>query len=213
MKPDINLKNKSGIYIIENSVDGKIYIGRTKCFYKRCYQYLYDFKHRNIGHLNDYIYRAMKKHGIDNFSFKVLEYCVVEMTPERELYWIISRESNHRLKGYNIRLDVNGSMVTSAETSNRISARLKREWSEGLRDGHSEKLKIAWGKRDRKAQSEVMRKALTKYEYHIDDTLVVNYKKLSDLGLKNALVQFKRKSSDVILCKGHTIERKRVSNV
>ena len=59
-------------------------------------------------------------------------------------------------------------MVTSNFTSSKISNRLKKEWSSGVRDGHSSKLVKAWSNRDREFQSCVMSKALTKYYYTID---------------------------------------------
>lgn len=214
MKPDFKLTNHSGIYQIRNIVNGKVYIGRTKCFYKRCHQYLYDFRERSIGHLNDYLYRSMCKYGMENFSFEILEYCETHITPERELYWITLKESNDRSKGYNLRLDVNGKMLTSSETSLRISSRLKKEWSEGSRNSHSDKLKASWSNRDRKAQSNLMSKNLTKYEYCVSssnsDVTILNYKQLRDMGLKCSLVSFWKNKSDVALVKGYRVERKRV---
>lgn len=138
MKTDLNLKNISGIYQIVNKTNGKIYIGRTKCFYRRCHQYLYDFRCRRIKHINGHFLNAMLKYSIDNFSFEILEKCESNL-PERELFWILFKKSNDRNFGYNLRLDVDGVMLTSKETSIKISTRLKREWSEGLRNSHAKK--------------------------------------------------------------------------
>ncbi len=214
MKPDFKLKNHSGIYQIRNNVNGKIYIGRSKCFYRRCYQYLYDFRERSLGHINDYLYKSMSKHGIEKFSFEVLEECPNYLTPERELYWITTLDSNNRDKGYNIRLDVDGKMLTALETSTRISSRLKKEWSEGSRNGHSDKLKLAWRNRDRNAQSSLMSKNLTKYSYTVTSPKFynsnLNYKQLLELGFKNSVEVFFRLKSDIVMYKGCVVERKRL---
>lgn len=146
MRPDIKLKNKSGIYCIKNTINNKVYIGRTKCFYRRCHQYLYDFKSRSIGHLNDYLFNSLRKYGIENFTFTVVEYCTLDQIQEKELFWIKSFESTVSKKGYNLRLDVNGSMKTDGRTSDKISKRLKREWSQGVRKDHSLKLRMSWKK-------------------------------------------------------------------
>jgi len=35
MKADIKHRNQTGIYLILNTVTGKVYIGKAKCIYKR----------------------------------------------------------------------------------------------------------------------------------------------------------------------------------
>ena len=48
---EYNKKNKylSGIYCIINTIDDRIYIGSTKCFYKRFYEHNRDFCKNNHG--------------------------------------------------------------------------------------------------------------------------------------------------------------------
>ena len=120
-----NFLNKSGIYSITNTVNNTIYIGRTKCFYKRYYQYKSAFNKKDFTRTNQYLLNSMLKYGFEKFKFDVLEYCEIDMSPERELYWMIKLKSHNKNIGYNLRLDVNGSMIVNESTKKKISNRLK----------------------------------------------------------------------------------------
>ena len=109
-----NLPRSGGIYCIRNTLNDKRYIGRTKSFYRRCHQYIYDFKNRSIGHLNDYLYNAMLKYGLDSFVFEIVEHCEFSIQPDRELYWIKTFNTTDRDFGYNIRLIVTGKQIGRA---------------------------------------------------------------------------------------------------
>ena len=63
------LKNLSGIYMIFNKITGQYYIGSasTNKFYSRFY------KHFITGSHNKHLKNAIKKYGIDNFAFIILE--------------------------------------------------------------------------------------------------------------------------------------------
>lgn len=214
MNPKL-LPKSGGIYSIKNTLSGKIYIGRTRSFYRRCHQYIYDFNNRSIGHINDHLFRAMSKYGLESFAFGIVEHCDIDIQPERELYWIIALNTTDRRFGYNIRLDVGGAMVVSEETSHKISSNLKTQWASGIRDNHSKKLKESWLYRDRSSQGKLFSKYLTLYEYIVnfnsDNEIIADYKKLCEMGLKSALSSFHRKKSDTIVLKGITIHRRAVS--
>lgn len=71
------------IYKIENKIDGKFYIGKTsKTLEERFRKHLYN-------HLDGqtYLYKAMRKHGIENFDISLVEE-VTEDLDSREKYWI-----------------------------------------------------------------------------------------------------------------------------
>lgn len=215
MNPKL-LPKSGGIYCIKNGVNGKIYVGRTSCFYKRCYQYIYDFNNRPTGRINDYLLNSMIKYGIENFTFEVIENCSFEIQPERELYWILKLNTTNREIGYNLRLDVDGNMVTAPETSKKISDNLKTQWSSGVRSGHSQKLKESWKGRDRLQQGELLSKILTKYVYVLyyqtDEEIEVSYKELKALGLASVLSSFSRRGKDTATCKGVKIHRRKLEN-
>ena len=205
----------SGIYKITNNVDGKVYIGKTKNFRNRWRQYKYDYENRRTRCLNSYIMNAMLKHGFDAFSFSIVEFCDVGICSERELYWMDFYDSCNHDKGYNLRRDSSSGMITHESTSDKISKRLKEEWSSGIRSEHSAKMTKKWSERDKAEQSAVMTKALTKYFYRLTSldgfVQLVVYKQLCELGLKNVIAKFHKKKSDVVSCKGYTVERFKIN--
>lgn len=138
MNPNKFIQSRPAIYGIRNLTNGKLYVGKTHCVYRRCAQYVYDYANRHIGHLNDYLFAAMRKVGINNFEMFVLEFCESEALSERELVWIINFNTTDRNCGYNLRLDSSSGMLAHADTKSKISKNLKRQWAEGIRDGHSE---------------------------------------------------------------------------
>lgn len=213
MKPNKFLKGRSGIYGIRNIINAKIYVGQTTCMYRRCHQYEYDFNNRNIGHLNDYLYRAIKKVGIENFDFFPLEFCDVQHLTSRELYWINRLQSLDRKHGYNLRTDTQSGMGISQATRDLISKNLKRQWAQGVRSGHSKKLKKIWANDPirRQQQGETFSKLKTKYEYEIhnkDGSVVgVLYADLKSMGFANVISTFHRTGKDDVIYKGIRIIR------
>ena len=84
------------IYKITNQLNNKCYIGQTTD-YKRRFQ-----EHKNIGYgieENKLLYYAIKKYGIENFSFEVIEDKTSKYN-EREKYWIQYYDSFEN--GYNM---------------------------------------------------------------------------------------------------------------
>ena len=75
-----------GIYLIKNNINGKVYIGQSTNIYERWSE------HKRIAK-NDLtikypLYLAMRKYGIENFTFSIIEECSQELLNEREIYWI-----------------------------------------------------------------------------------------------------------------------------
>lgn len=93
-----------GIYKITNLVNGKIYIGESVDIYRRISQHKKIGKSKN-GYKRDKdkpLYRALKKYGIDNFSFEIIEECEQNIRFDREMYWISYYGcTTKRGKGYN----------------------------------------------------------------------------------------------------------------
>lgn len=92
-----------GIYKIENLINGKVYIGQSVQLKKRWGVHKAKAK-ENKRHDDNHLYSAMKKYGIENFKYDVIEYCSVEELNDREIYWISYYDSTNRNKGYNILL-------------------------------------------------------------------------------------------------------------
>lgn len=86
-----------GIYKITNRINGKIYIGQSINIKFRWKQHEQEAKGERR---NSLLYQAMRKYGLENFSFEVIEECSQENLNEREVYWIDYYNSFN--EGYNM---------------------------------------------------------------------------------------------------------------
>lgn len=90
----------SGIYCITNNINGKQYIGLSKDCHKRWQDhYSKSYTSEREDDVKKALYRAMRKYGRENFSFRILEECPEEKLKEREIYWIKKLDTYN--KGYN----------------------------------------------------------------------------------------------------------------
>lgn len=212
MTPNVSLKGVGGIYQIKNTLNDKVYVGRTICFYKRCHQHIYDFTNERRKCVNDHLSSSIKKYGIDNFTFEVLEICEKSLMEERELWWMDELDSCERGSGYNLRRDSGGCMIVHDSTRSKISITIGEQWRDGQRDDHSEKMVKSWSSRpdDKRKASDRFRKTLTKYNYEITqgvDVFIVDYQGLVGLGYKNVVSKFFSKKTDSVDFKGVRIRR------
>lgn len=72
-----------GIYKI-TSPSGKIYIGQSKNIYYRFQKYKYLICKSQIK-----LYRSLKKYGVNNHSYEIVEKCDIKELNEKELYYQI----------------------------------------------------------------------------------------------------------------------------
>lgn len=88
-----------GIYKIINCINNKIYIGQSGNIEKR-------FKeHKNSVNkkINIPLYRAIRKYGLNNFEFIIIEEVIsVQNLDSREQFWLDHYQSYLPEKGYNI---------------------------------------------------------------------------------------------------------------
>lgn len=90
------------IYMIQNKINKKVYVGQTKQKPQDRWK-----DHINIAKSNNSeskgishaIHRAIRKYGIGNFDFCVLEEVDNDLLNQREIYWIQEKDSYHN--GYN----------------------------------------------------------------------------------------------------------------
>lgn len=92
-------KNASGVYIIRNSVNGKVYIGSAKNFKRRFASHktgLVTGKHHSVKLQNH-----IRKYGIECLCFDILEICDLNNLFTKEQYYIDYYESYKNNKGFN----------------------------------------------------------------------------------------------------------------
>ena len=111
-----------GIYKIENTKSGKIYIGCSSCIDRRFKQHVKCLK--GNYHRNKHLQQSFNKDGIKSFIFSIIEECSIDNLLELETYYILKFNSFKRDIGYNILIDSSHSRLGvkhSDETKNKIS--------------------------------------------------------------------------------------------
>ena len=81
-----------GIYIITNTINNKQYVGQSIDILKRWNQHEY-------SNAKSELYSDIKKYGLINFKFQVLEECSPRVLDEHEYFWI--NELDTCENGYN----------------------------------------------------------------------------------------------------------------
>lgn len=91
-------RQMSGIYKIENNLNGKIYIGQTQNVFKRRAEHFIAL--RRGRHPNQEMQRDWNLNN-RGFRFDVVEYCALTQLNEREKYWI-DKFNSMAPRGYNL---------------------------------------------------------------------------------------------------------------
>ncbi len=95
------MRTKSvGIYCIENTTNGKKYIGLSRNIEQRWNEHL--SKLRRGKHGNVYLQRAWNNCGQDAFKFYIIELCDSNVLSEREEYYITKHHTLSHESGYNL---------------------------------------------------------------------------------------------------------------
>ena len=94
-------KDKSGIYVLYNIINNKIYIGRSNNLRERFMDYYnINYLNREVTNGNSRICEALLIYGYINFNLEILEYCDKNSIAERERYniYLFQPEYNIRCK-------------------------------------------------------------------------------------------------------------------
>lgn len=120
----------TGIYKITNLKNNKVYIGQSieierrwdkhRCYYKNEKNHRYK------------LYRAMSKYGLENFTFEIIEECLVDELNEREKYWIQYYDSYNN--GYN--MTIGGSDLIGANDKTVLQYNSKGELINTFKSAH-----------------------------------------------------------------------------
>lgn len=92
-----------GIYKITNLINQKVYVGLSR----NCQRRWYDHRSKSKSSpkeedLRKPLYLAMRKYGLENFSFEIIEVCEESLLSDREVFWIDKLDSYRN--GYNATL-------------------------------------------------------------------------------------------------------------
>ena len=126
----------SGIYKIENKVNGKVYIGKSINIPNRFRAHKWSLRQENNaeGRANKLLFYAVKKYGIDNFTFDIIEQLEITDDPEdrdllskREIHFIDLYDSCNSEKGYNLQRESPTLYATKEEVKLKISQLNKGE--------------------------------------------------------------------------------------
>lgn len=85
-----------GIYKITNKINGKCYIGQSIDIERRWRE------HKRARDENKILYKDIKRYGIKNFEFKILQECQIDELDELEIYYIKKFDTFNN--GYNLTL-------------------------------------------------------------------------------------------------------------
>lgn len=120
------MKKICGIYVIENLIDGRKYIGQSKCVAQRLKT------HRNQlakgTHKNLALQESWNEVGEENFDFRLLEECELDELNELERHYIKKYGTNNSDKGFNITpggkpsltIDISLSSIFDSETDAKL---------------------------------------------------------------------------------------------
>jgi len=88
----------SGIYLIRNTINDKVYVGQSIHVEKRWKEHQKSAKRGDKSHLYD----AIRKYGVDSFELVILELCNAKLFDEKESYWMSFYNCRDQSKGYNL---------------------------------------------------------------------------------------------------------------
>lgn len=138
--------------MIKNLINNKIYVGSTKMSFKR--RYLEHVRKLKAGvHHNTYLSNSVKKYGIKNFQFSIIEILSpsnINLIRERETFFINILDSI--TNGYNLS-NVTTQPPFNDDTINKISNTLKEKYKKDeifrnrlTQNSNSFKGKPSWNK-------------------------------------------------------------------
>jgi hypothetical protein len=154
------IKPICGIYKITCKENGKAYVGLSTDIMSRWQS------HSNFAQAKSrwqVIKRALYTHGIDNFTFEILEECPEDMLNEREIFWISHFNTQYPL-GYNM-TEGGGFGRLSSEAEEKRKASLRgRTFSEEHRKKIGENSKKNIGRKNTDKTKKKMSESRLAYE-------------------------------------------------
>ena len=114
------MKDQVFIYCYTNLMNNKKYVGQTNNIERRKKQHIQDSIHNhNEARYNQIFHQAIRKYGIDNFKFEILEECIDRNSANKqENYWI-NKLNSMAPNGYN---NSEGKLVGVRKYESKISS-------------------------------------------------------------------------------------------
>ena len=173
---------QTGVYIIKNTVNNKIYIGSSShninnriTVHKR---FLKQNKHENI-----YLQALYNNYGKNAFVFEILEICNKEFCIEREQYYLDLYQSYKRDIGYNIKEKANSNLGFKFSKESKLKMSLAKKGKK-LTNEHILKSKLArtGQKRTQKTiELQNIKKFKKILQYNLDETFVKEWDSLKEV--------------------------------
>jgi len=130
------MQNACGIYLLRNTVSGKVYIGQSVHTWRRWHEHK---KCAQWGH-KSYLYDAIRKYGSAAFVLEVLEECAPLQFDEREAYWMQVYDALNPEKGYNYMPPGQRGRIMDADMREKIASKLR---GKSLSPETVEKIRVA----------------------------------------------------------------------
>lgn len=112
-----------GIYQITNLVNGKRYIGLSNNIKRRFMEHKTP---KNFCSKNNVLYKSIRKYGLSNFYFEVLEEVEnIESLPQREVFWIDKLKPEYNMNDGGLG---NCGFTVSKETKSKLKSIGKSQW-------------------------------------------------------------------------------------
>lgn len=99
-----------GIYKITNKINNKVYIGQSIHIERRFKEHMQSAAHSP----KSVIHTAINKYGIENFTFEIVELCLIEELDEKEVLYI-NKYNSAVPNGYNVQLGGNDNHLVIPE--------------------------------------------------------------------------------------------------
>lgn len=175
---------QTGVYIIKNIVNNKIYIGSSSYNINNRITVHKRFLKQN-KHENSYLQASYNKYGKNAFIFEILEICNKEFCIEREQYYLDLYQSYKRDIGYNINEKANSRLGSKCSEESKLKMSLAKKGKK-LTEEHILKSKLArtGQKRTQKTiELQNIKKFKKVLQYTLDETFIKEWSSLKEVEL------------------------------
>ena len=174
--------NVSGIYIIRNAIDGRVYVGSAVSLAHRKSEHFKSLRQKN--HHNIHLQNFVNKYGINNICFEVLELCDRCNLIEREQYYFSVYSDKFNIAQY---AGSSLGRVCHENTRRKISNSLKKANLKGIKKSEQTKMRMRKPKskehalKIKHAQRAVIK---TVYQYDLELNLIEKFESVAESARK-----------------------------